>query len=326
MKFQLIAAASFALLQASFAKASQTALESDAAVAGGGTLRGILVDSFLESDNKARCRGKCGKADEKSSMDEVTLFHCKNFCDEVCATNIEDNEDKCKKPCDFIDCEDISNDDRSDSCSDSDDCPWDQYCKHDRGDCKGDDRGECTDGGADNDLSCDSHDHDSHDHDGHDHDGHDHDGHDHDGHDHDDHDHDDHDHDDHDHEVCGCDQRTYANECLAKKFGVTVDKNEKCDEEDRDTGDFKGTCRDDDMCDNGYYCKALFQECNTGNDRKGFCTRIPTREDCDKLDDDDDDKVCGCDGDTYDNECHAERKEESVDFRGDCDSSTSSSD
>jgi len=284
MKFQLIAAASFALLQASFAKASQTALESDAAVAGGGTLRGILVDSFLESDNKARCRGKCDKADKKSSMGEVTLFHCTNFCDEVCGTDIEDNEDKCQKPCDFIDCEDISNaDNRSDSCSDSDDCPWDQYCKHDRGDCKGDDRGECTDGGADNDLSCNRD----------------------------------------MREVCGCDQRTYANECLAENFGVTVDENEKCDEEDRDTGDFKGTCRDDDMCDDGYYCKALFHECDTSNDRKGFCTKIPTSNDCDKLDDD---KVCGCDGDTYDNECHAEREEESVDFRGDCDSSTSSSD
>jgi len=266
MKVQLFTAASIALLQAYSAESRQVALESDAA--GGGPLRASGVVSFLDSENKARCRQKCEKKDADP------LFRCQSYCDDICMSDVKDAGDKCQKPCDYIDCTDDKDNNRSDSCSKNDQCPWDQYCKFDREDCKGKNKGECTDGG-DDDQSCSKEKKD----------------------------------------VCGCDMRTYSNECTAENFGVTIDYKGKCDDGSRSEADFGKTCRYDDMCNDGEYCKALHGECSVDRDRKGFCTKIPNKDDCKKLSKK---KVCTCNGKTRDNECFAEYEEEDVKYGGSC--------
>jgi len=240
MKVQLFAAASIALLlQPYSAESHQVALESDAHE---GKLRGAIIDgSFLESENTARCRQKCEK------KDAANLPKCQEFCDNVCKNpDVKDAGDKCQKPCDYVDCDDSTDDsNRSGSCWDSSECGSSEYCKFFRGDCEAVSRGRCTDGGQD-ERSC-TRELDP---------------------------------------QCGCDQREYNNVCEAENFGVTIDSIGTCNYDvTRDQEDFDGVCVKDEDCDDEYYCKPLFQECST-EDRKGFCTKIPRKDHCKKLPDD----------------------------------------
>jgi hypothetical protein len=268
MKVQLFAAVSIALLlQPYSAESRQVTLDSDAHE---GKLRGAIIDgSFLESENTARCRQKCEK------KDAANLSKCQQFCDDVCKSDVRNAGDKCKRPCDYVDCDNSSDDGtRSDSCLDSSDCESAEYCKFFEGDCEADSKGRCTKGGKD-DLAC-TRELDP---------------------------------------VCGCDQREYDNKCEAENFGVSIDFRGECDYDvTRTAEDFRDTCRKDNDCDDGYYCKPLFQECST-DVRDGFCTKIPKKDRCKKLPTD---KVCTCDNKTEKNECYAEHYEQGVKSRGEC--------
>jgi len=115
--------------------------------------------------------------------------------------------------------------------------------------------------------------------------------------------------------VCGCDQRTYDNECLAKSYGMSIDSNNKCNNNIRDQGDLGSTCTSNSDCNNGYYCKPLFGECSLRN-RDGICTWIPrNKDDCKDVPND---QVCACNGSTEKNECRAELISEGVRSYGSC--------
>lgn len=96
--------------------------------------------------------------------------------------------------------------------------------------------------------------------------------------------------------VCGCDGKTYPNDCEAAAKGISVLSNGTCDGVDPGTqcGGLKGIA-----CDKGYFCN-FPPETTCGNaDQFGKCTAIPGA--CDALYD----PVCGCDGKTYGNDCTA---------------------
>jgi len=116
--------------------------------------------------------------------------------------------------------------------------------------------------------------------------------------------------------VCGCDQRTYDNECIAQEHGVSIDYNGKCNNgNDRDQNDVGQRCTSNNQCNNNSYCKPLFGECNTRT-RDGFCTEIPyNKNECDDLSKD---QVCDCDGNTQRNQCKAEYEEVGVKHYGSC--------
>merc|ERR1712176_1454542 len=74
---------------------------------------------------------------------------CENFCDDVCGSNESNAADKCKKPCNYINCNSGGEDPRGIRCFDTSDCPSYQYCKFFDGDCnpnhKASFRGRCMD-------------------------------------------------------------------------------------------------------------------------------------------------------------------------------------
>jgi hypothetical protein len=92
--------------------------------------------------------------------------------------------------------------------------------------------------------------------------------------------------------VCGCDGKTYANECAATNAGVNVD--------------YTGTCSNSDCgishngqsdCPSGQWCRALSPGCAVGS--PGTCIHFTGRCTTDY------NPVCGCDWQDYDNECQA---------------------
>merc|ERR1712037_526151 len=100
--------------------------------------------------------------------------------------------------------------------------------------------------------------------------------------------------------VCGCDQRTYDNECLAKNYGVSVDYNGSCGD-GRNQSQLGSRCVKNSNCAKNYYW---------------FCTRIPAnKDDCKSVPND---SVCTCDGKTEKNECRAEYMSKGVRSYGSC--------
>lgn len=97
--------------------------------------------------------------------------------------------------------------------------------------------------------------------------------------------------------VCGCDGRTYDNDCLATQARVRLASPQPC------------LCANNSECVEGQFC-ALDDSCsNVGN-----C--LPEPASCDSSDTQ---EVCGCDGQTYDNECSAFQAGVRVSALGACD-------
>lgn len=107
--------------------------------------------------------------------------------------------------------------------------------------------------------------------------------------------------------VCGCDDETYDNECFANAAGVSVASEGECsDIMIRECGGLQGL-----ECDEGEFCNFTDGSCGAA-DELGICEVIP--ESCDDVFD----PVCGCDDETYANECEAAAQGVSVASQGAC--------
>lgn len=101
--------------------------------------------------------------------------------------------------------------------------------------------------------------------------------------------------------VCGCDGRTYANECVANAAGVDVAYGGACTDGSCNTGG--ATCDATEWCDvtDGAACDAP----GICRPRPDVCARYWS-------------PVCGCDDVTYGNECEAHRAGTDVSYPGEC--------
>jgi hypothetical protein len=110
--------------------------------------------------------------------------------------------------------------------------------------------------------------------------------------------------------VCGCDGRTYGNECEADRAGVTIAYRGEC----------RSACGGIETvvwCAPGEFCKFAIGDCQPNAEPDGVCTPIPQA--CITLWD----PVCGCDGVTYGNECVADMSGVRIAHRGECGQSCS---
>ncbi len=108
--------------------------------------------------------------------------------------------------------------------------------------------------------------------------------------------------------VCGCDGETYSNACRASASGVSIRRRGMCEpSSDAFCGGIAGV-----QCDDGFYCLFEVGSCGSG-DQSGVCAEI--FEVCIE----NFQPVCGCDGQTYSNECFAGAAGVSVEREGACD-------
>ncbi len=107
--------------------------------------------------------------------------------------------------------------------------------------------------------------------------------------------------------VCGCDGNTYGNECEANAAGVSVAASGACGAGGNACGGFLGLA-----CEAGEFCDFAPDALCGAADQTGICSPVP--EACDQ----NFDPVCGCDGNTYGNECEAHAVGVSVAASGEC--------
>jgi len=99
--------------------------------------------------------------------------------------------------------------------------------------------------------------------------------------------------------VCGCDGVTYPNDCERLRAGAQIDHEGPCGE----------GCANNDDCTTREYCH--FPEGSCG-DFPGSCRGRPDA--CLEVYE----PVCGCDGQTYSNDCHAAAAGVSIGHQGEC--------
>ncbi|MCD6498827.1 MAG: hypothetical protein J7M25_11090 [Deltaproteobacteria bacterium] len=104
--------------------------------------------------------------------------------------------------------------------------------------------------------------------------------------------------------VCGCDGNTYSNDCHRLQAGVPLDHDGACEQEEKVCGPIaNGACAEGQVCNIG--------SCRMGD--TGFCLDRP--EFCPM----DYSPVCGCNGNTYSNDCHRLQAGVPLDHDGECD-------
>jgi len=112
--------------------------------------------------------------------------------------------------------------------------------------------------------------------------------------------------------ICGCDGKTYANECEILKAGVRPDRNGACGNKgggDK-TGDMGKSCKSSADCGSTDFCE--FKAGTCGDQGAGKCAEKPevcTREFK---------PVCGCDNRTYGNDCERQVAGVSLKSEGEC--------
>ena len=104
--------------------------------------------------------------------------------------------------------------------------------------------------------------------------------------------------------VCGCDGRTYSNECFADAAGVAIESEGECEPQVACGGKAGDTCEVDQYC--------MLPQGDCSDDAEGVCADRPVL--CPKVFD----PVCGCDGMTYDNKCEAAAAGVNVESDGAC--------
>jgi hypothetical protein len=106
--------------------------------------------------------------------------------------------------------------------------------------------------------------------------------------------------------VCGCDGKTYGNECMAAMEGVAVGAEGECQG--------MQACGEVGNCADGEYCNFPPESKCGIADGPGVCTKIPVGMACDAVYA----PVCGCDGKTYGNSCSAIVSGASIASEGEC--------
>jgi hypothetical protein len=103
--------------------------------------------------------------------------------------------------------------------------------------------------------------------------------------------------------VCGCDGKTYGNACEAARAGVVVEHLGPCAVR---CGGVAGI-----GCEKNQFCELPAGSCG-GADLSGECVAVGVP--CPLLFD----PVCGCDGQTYGNDCARRNARQQLDHRGEC--------
>jgi hypothetical protein len=103
--------------------------------------------------------------------------------------------------------------------------------------------------------------------------------------------------------VCGCNHKTYSNECVAAAAGVNVASEGPCK-----YGEAVKMCKTNAQCPKGDYCAKDTGKC----DEEGVCAQKPTI--CPLVVA----PVCGCNGKTYNNGCEAHRAGVNIKHDGKC--------